>query len=966
MSRPPRAFASERDFAAQFLLPTLKEAADELGVSNVLDFHLDKTVDGIADLTVERAGRGLCVLEAKFKKKIGRIERDIEPRDPDVISQAVGYASTGGYRYYATCNTKRLILFQLKPGVKAYESEIAAYDYERKPDWAIDLLKTALEIVPVRLKPIDDTLVDTLHEAAWDLHSEFLSALKERLKENRFKKKYVDWLEKQGLEFSDETDGLIAEQSTYLQINKLLFYQVIRTVYPERLKPLTISEEESVSAALTHFFKDARRIDYEPIYESDIISEIPLTKWAEERLRTLIDTLNQFDFSRMESDFLGQVYEKLIPPIERKRLGQFYTPPSIVDFIIKLTVTDPNAKVLDPGCGSGGFLVSAYHQLKRLNGIPQSVRGPLGEQYHKQLLNQVYGIDINQFPAHLSVINLAIQNSKARIEKVNVLPKDFFEVKPGQAVLVGFESITTEGKKATVDLPPYFNVVVANPPYIRQELLGEEEKKKIKQLIESEYKERLFIGTPSKKDVRGIFLDKQSDIYIYFFIHGLAFLNRSGRLGFISSNKWLEVGYGEPFQQLLLDNAKILYTVEFDRAIFPDAEVNTAVTILEKEPDKESRKENLVKFVRVKQRLDMEKLQKRIQETQESLEDDALRINIVEQESLKPGKWNIYLRAPIVYKKIVSNPKVRNLEDVSNVFFGIKTGHNPFFLLNKEEAEEWKIESNYLQPCVYSPKDIRGLVVDKRDIDRFLFTSHDGIAKLRGTNALRYIRHGEKLKVEVERGAERKPRLIPDLESVKSHKPFWYSLPKFEKPQILLPKLSDMRLLAVWNRAGAQASDLFYYVVPKNERAVKVLLAYLNSSVGALIGELYGRSYGGGVLDIKVYEAKQFPIIDPSELKADERQTVTEAFDRLAQTIRYRCEAEDEFEKVRSKTRKDVGLFEREAKEKLDETMEAETKTRKQLDEVIYDILGLSKQERLQVERGLEELQELRRLRAQA
>jgi len=118
----------------------------------------------------------------------------------------------------------------------------------------------------------------------------------------------------------------------------------------------------------------------------------------------------------------------------------------------------------------------------------------------------------------------------------------------------------------------------------------------------------------------------KSDIYIYFYIHGIRFLKNGGRLGFISSNKWLEVGYGQSFQKFLLANAKILCVVEFDRAIFPDAEVNTAVTILEKESNNRKRNENVVKFIRVKKMMDMDTQVRLIQEAKESFEDEPIRL----------------------------------------------------------------------------------------------------------------------------------------------------------------------------------------------------------------------------------------------------------------------------------------------------------------------------------------------------
>lgn len=955
-------FVSERDFVANYLLPKLKEANRVLGKDNVVEFHVEKAVNGTADLTAEKGGRGLFVLEAKFKKKIGKIKHDIEPRDPDVVNQAVNYAVLGGFPYYLTCNAKRIILFQLRPGIRAYQSEIASYDYVANPNWAEEILKATLELVPIRLKPLDDTLVDTLNEAFSDLYPEFFSSLKDRLKDKKFRDKYIDWLESQGIEFNDANNKSIARQSTYLQINKLLFYQVIRVIYSNRLSPLKVREDEDVSEALNRFYTEARAIDYAPIYESDIISEIPLTMRAKERIRTLLDTLNEFDFSEMESDFLGRVYEKLIPPIERKNLGQFYTPPDIVDFIAQFTLKKPDATVLDPGCGSGSFLVRAYHMLRKLSGIPKGGSGPLVELFHKQLLGQIYGVDINQFPAHLSVINLAIQNPKAKIEKVNVIVNDFFDIKPGQTTLSGFKSLTTEGKQTLIELPPYFDVVVANPPYIRQELLGEKEKRKIKKLIEGEYKGKVFIGASPKKVSNAIILNKQSDIYIYFFIHGISLLKNNGYLGFISSNKWLEVGYGEPFQTFLLKNTKIHCIIEFDRAIFPDAEVNTAITILEKNRSKRARSENVVKFVRIKQKMSLETQLRLIQETEESFEDDRIRINIVRQGALVEGKWNVYLRAPPVYQKIVQHPRVKTLDKLAEVFFGIKTGYNKYFILTKERTEECGIEKEFLKPVVTSPKKIKGLIIHPEDIDEYLFLCHKSKMELEGTNALKYIEFGEKIKVKIRRTAHSFEVSLPEVPSICGRER-WYDLSEYAIPPIIFQELYDIQLRALWNEAKVHGRAPLYYCIPKPNVEAEVIVSYMNSSLAQMLLELYGRSYGGGVLDVKVYEFKRLPTLDVSKLNKEEKRRIVKAFRALARTVDNRAKVEDELEKFRAKSKRGVGLFELDVKEKLNEALANEEEARQELDEAIYEVLDLSRIEKLQVKEALDELREMRRLR---
>jgi type I restriction enzyme M protein len=955
-------YMSERDFVANFLLPKFRAASSDLGVGDVVVFHVDARVDGgIADLYAARAGKRLFVLEAKFRKKAGVVERDIEPRDPEVVRQAVGYAVNGGFPYYLTCNTRRVILFQLQPGKKPLESEVASFDFDKNPDWAERVLRITLGQEAVKLKPLDDTLVDTLREAFEDLYPEFLSSLKKMLRDKGFKERYEKWLESQGLSYGDDTNRLIAAQSAYLQLNKLLFYQVIRTIYPD-LKPLEVGEDEDVQEALQRLYERVKHIDYEPVYGSDIISEVFLTARAKERFRTLIDTLKEFDFSSMGSDFLGRVYEKLIPPPERKRLGQFYTPPDVAELIVSLTVRSGDDVVLDPGCGSGTFLVKAYRRLAELKGVAR-VGGALDEAVHREVLSQLYGVDINQFPAHLSVINLVIQNPAARVDKVNVVVGDFFDIRAGQETWTGLESVTVEGRRTTVKFPRKFDAVVANPPYIRQELLGKDEKGKIWDLIEEEFSKLVYVGKPENAvgAERAVVLDRQSDIYVYFFLHGLAMLRDGGRLGFITSNKWLEVGYGEAFQSFLLRNTRILCVIEFDRAVFPDAEVNTAITILEKEKDDEERRENFVKFVRLKQRMDVDEVVGIVEGVKRSFEDGRMRVNVVRQGSLKPGKWNVYLRAPPVHQKIVSHPKMKPLGEIAEVFRGPTTGYNDFFILDEERVREWGIEKEFLVPCVSSPKKLKGLVIRPEDVREYFFMVGENQHVPRDSNAYRYIKYGENLEVDVTRGSQRGRRKLPQLETVKNRKK-WYSLPQLKAGHILLPYMIRGRFMVWLNHAKAQAPNVFHYLVLTSSKAASAFAGYLNSSVAKLLCELQGREYTG-MLKMETYEWKVFPCINFSEVDKEEENRVSNLFFKLAKSIEERTQLEEEYDRLKSRSKSSRGSFSREFEQRLEDAKKRLQQAQKELDEAIYDILGLTVEERRQVEEGLRELQELRRKR---
>ncbi|HUS48573.1 MAG TPA: DNA methyltransferase, partial [Candidatus Paceibacterota bacterium] len=95
------------------------------------------------------------------------------------------------------------------------------------------------------------------------------------------------------------------------------------------------------------------------------------------------------------------------------------------------------------------------------------------------------------------------------------------------------------------------DIIVANPPYIRQELIADP----LKYFSKSKYKEKLSQQLKldwNKYRESIIKIDKKSDLYIYFYLKSLQLLNSKGIMCFITSNSWLDVGYGKNLQEILL------------------------------------------------------------------------------------------------------------------------------------------------------------------------------------------------------------------------------------------------------------------------------------------------------------------------------------------------------------------------------------------------------------------------------
>ena len=110
-----------------------------------------------------------------------------------------------------------------------------------------------------------------------------------------------------------------------------------------------------------------------------------------------------------------------------------------------------------------------------------------------------------------------------------------------------------------------------------------------------------------------------------------------------------------------------------------------------------------------------------------------------------PHKWGgLYLRAPQVFFDLFEQrrDKFVKIGDVADVWRGITTGANHFFVLDQGKIDEWRIESEFLSPILDCPRRRRNLVVANREMSH-LFGSDKSEADLSGTRALEYIRSGE-------------------------------------------------------------------------------------------------------------------------------------------------------------------------------------------------------------------------------
>lgn len=842
-------------------------------------------ISGRADIVVfDEADNPVFVIEAK--RPATEPSREIDPFSPVVIRQAFGYAGDLGAPFFCTYNRARLVVFDAyEQGVPLLERSTKSYEIANVQQFADTLLDeiSRLHAGTTEWDTLDTVFIDRVNS----LHEHISPRLQESLthqleEESDFRDSFTGWTAAQGIEYdeADDRDRIrreFAEQAAYLLINKIIFYKILEDAptYREDVDPLAVSRYRVKEDLEEHFEHIVDDVDFEAIYDHDpVYSEIPLEPVAD-KVREFIIELDEQDLTRFDSDVIGRIYEGVIPPERRRQMGEYYTPPAICDLITRLTITDTGDTVLDPACGSGGFLVSAYHRIRDL--LP----APAGS--HERILSQLGGVEINRFPAHLTTINLAIQDLSSYTHEVDIEIADFFNVVQNQRF--ERERASAEGGETETGLIPQngeYDAVVANPPYIRQENI--DDKDHVRNHLQS-------------REINADYISRRSDIYTYFITHGTEFLVDGGDLGFIVSDRWLDTKYGEDLQQFLLEHYEIRAVIKFERQVFDDALVDSSVLILRKQSEGGKRDANVTKFIQVKSELDVDDIASLVEddvEADQMMSTEEYRLVTRRQSSLyQEKKWNLFFIAPPIYFEITASPDVIELDDVADVKYGLKTGANAFFCGHPEEWDELGIlqyTTPFLRKIGQTGNRIRlseenaneWRVLDVHNLVEKAIETTDEFTENTSDSVIRWFEDHdhEALAEYIHWGKDEGYHERATLAS----RNVWFDLGELNPPPIFGMVFTWSEHRAVWNEIDAMADNQFHGITPIEGVGAKVLCGILNSRVVWLMSELLSRRTGNPTMtriQTMVYEFKSFRIPDLREMNQSDVDRIVSSFDDL-------------------------------------------------------------------------------------
>jgi hypothetical protein len=521
-----------------------------------------------------------------------------------------------------------------------------------------------------------------------------------------------------------------------------------------------------------------------------------------------------------------------------------------------------------------------------------------------------------------------------------------------------------------------FDIVIGNPPYVRQEMIADPtldpadfggEKSDRWKKKKAEYKAKLqrsvyeayhkFFGYNRTKGTVARKIDGKCDLYIFFYLHGLSLLNSQGSFCFITSNSWLDVGYGADLQEFLLNHCQIKYIIDNEaKRSFAQADVNTVICLFSApvgrvaDPTKGRLSESsyIARFVMFRvpfeqalspivfEEIDEVQERKRFPEfrvvakSQSGLFNEGIEVDEQQVSTLEGSvgrrdlsaynyagdKWGgKYLRAPDIFYTILERGKDKlvRLGDIAEVRRGFTTGANEFFYLDDEKIAEWGIEKEFLKPVIKSPRECKSILIDPKQLKYKIFMCHKEKKELKGTKALKYIEWGE------EQGFHKVPSV--------SGRARWYDLGEWTTPDMIWSDAYNDRYASFRVPKGHLADKRFFYIHPneKSKNNFDSIRFYLNSIITALVIEVEGIvNLGEGVIYTNVYWLKKLPVLFLPQFQLFERfhsKAVLSVFSEVGISMDH---------PIRSQQPNPLP-------------------DRKALDDVVFDALGLTEAERKEV-----------------
>jgi len=352
---------------------------------------------------------------------------------------------------------------------------------------------------------------------------------------------YAHVLKDDGLAFMDYT-----EQITYLLFLKMAWeqQQIGANKIPPRYTWGALKNITDNAKLLTRYHQGLRKLSE----QSGLIGLIytkPQSKINDPaKLRLLIQMIDSEDWSKLDVDVKGEVYEGLLARNAddvRGGAGQYFTPRPVIRAIVEVMQPEPNMQISDPACGTGGFLLAAFEYLRD--------KTTNAEEVAYLQTRALYGVDLVSNVARLCAMNLFLHG---------------IGTDPNHPVVSIGDSL--KAKVEPVDM------VLTNPPFGKKSsftIVGDDGKSQTDKIS---YQRKDFWVTTSNKQLN-------------FVQHVYSMLKKTGRAAVVvPDNVLFEGGAGERIRRTLLQLCDVHTLLRLPTGIWYSPGVKANVLFFDKKP----------------------------------------------------------------------------------------------------------------------------------------------------------------------------------------------------------------------------------------------------------------------------------------------------------------------------------------------------------------------------------------------
>lgn len=353
----------------------------------------------------------------------------------------------------------------------------------------------------------------------------------------------------------------LSPEAAFDEISKVLFIKICKERYYPSADSVYGSDkykkekEEYIESTSLPYFQQLFQETKEKYADDEIFEKSEKLRIKENSFESILTELETYNLATIDDDVKGIAFESFLSKTFRGELGQFFTPRTIVDFMVSVLDPKVDERICDPCCGSGGFLIKAFEYIKKQINSDYSTDV---EWRIKELSNkQIYGTDANPRMARIAKMNMIMHGD-------------------GHSGVFHHDGLLNIGeiKDGT------FDVIITNPPF------GARIDKKSK-ITEEDGLPESYLG---KKIVSLFKISKYSTATEVLFIERCLNLLKPGkRMGIVLPEGVLGNGNMKRVREFVEARARILLIVSLPIEVFASAgaSVKSSIVFLQKFTEEE-------------------------------------------------------------------------------------------------------------------------------------------------------------------------------------------------------------------------------------------------------------------------------------------------------------------------------------------------------------------------------------------